>query len=440
MSISSTAAPEPQPSAASVSMAPDSQDPWNHEIDAAIMQYLYEAKKNRNGTHDVFSAAVWSGLEAHIAASGYGAFLAAVMKDYFRSLKTRGYQLSKDGVVVPVTAPVTISGSASTTDAVSGSASATIPGSAPATVPGATPPTISGIASTAASPAAPATAHAIIPDRAHWNTEAEAILIEFLVEKKGEGLLSENNFKGKVYNLGAEHLRARCFNFSGKQVKARWTRFKAEFKIVAKLRTLSATDQVWDAYLAGHTKARPFRTHPFIHYDDIAAMIGHSTASGTFALSSENGVLAQHDSDSSSSSSEDNEEDGNAYAADSDKESPVKKRSSASTGITPARKRVRTSAGAQALTSMSATFAELTEGLKSGDFLAPPVTDTPKRKKMAFNIVRDEEELSPYSLAKARRVFRGSGELAREYLSFDSSNDNERRARTYWLMDEMNRD
>ncbi|KAF5367461.1 hypothetical protein D9758_003826 [Tetrapyrgos nigripes] len=333
---------------------PGLQDIWNSEIDLAIMQFLYQAKTQRNGTHDTFSAAVWTSLGKHLMENGHRLCTNEDLKDRFHV----------------------------------------------------------------------------------WTSEAEAISIEFFIAKKAQGLMSENNFKGKVYNLAAEHLCAKGHSFSGKQVKARWTCFKAEFKIVAKLRTLSgfgwdnarsmviATDQVWDAYLVGHPKARPFRTHPFIHYDDIAAMVG------AMALSSENAVAAQKAPDTSLSS-DDDDEDSDSDAADSEKESPVKKRRAA--GPTPAPKRVCTSAGAQALTSMSSTFAALTEGLKSGEFLTSPSTDSPVKKKKAFDIVRAEKGLSPHSLAKARCVFRGSGEVAREYLSFDSTKDEER------LMDEMDR-
>ncbi|KAK7439194.1 hypothetical protein VKT23_017684 [Stygiomarasmius scandens] len=383
---------------------PGLQDIWNGEIDLAIMQFLHEAKTLRKGTRDTFAVVVWTALGEHLTKKGHHSFTVAELKDRLQILKQRGYKLSSNGVIIP-----------------------------------ATPPTHS----------APITQPVAIPDRAQWTAEAEGILIEFLVAKKTQGLLSENNFKGKVYNLAAEHLRARGYTFSGKQAKARWTRFKAEFKIVAKLRTLSgfgwdnaqsmviATDQVWDAYLAGHSKARPFRTHPFIHYDNIAAMIGHSTATGAMALSSENAVAAQQASDLSSSSSSSDDDDSDAL--ESDKESPVKVGKRHAAGPTPARKRVRTSAGAQALTSMSSTFAALTEGLKTGEFLAPPSTDSPIKKKKAFDIVRAEEGLSPYSLSKAHRVFRGSGEVAREYLSFDSTKDEEKAARTFWLMDEMGR-
>ncbi|KAF5313536.1 hypothetical protein D9758_018536 [Tetrapyrgos nigripes] len=347
---------------------PGLQDIWNSEIDLAIMQFLYQAKTQRNGTHDTFLAAVWTSLGKHLMENGHRLCTNEDLKDRFCVLKQRGYLLSPTGVIVPA----------------------------------------------APSPAAPA---ATVPDRAQWTSEAEAISIEFFIAKKAQGLMSENNFKGKVYNLAAEHLCAKGHSFSGKQVKACWTRFKAEFKIVAKLHTLSgfgwdnarsmviATDQVWDAYLVGHPKARPF--------------------------------LAAQKAPDTSLSSDDDDEDSDSDAADSEKESPVKKRRAA--GPTPAPKRVRTSAGAQALTSMSSTFAVLTEGLKSGEFLTSPSTDSPVKKKKAFDIVRAEEGLSPHSLAKARRVFCGSGEVAREYLSFDSTKDEERSARTFWLMDEMDR-
>jgi hypothetical protein len=79
----------------------------------------------------------------------------------------------------------------------------------------------------------------------------------------------------------------------------------------------------------------------------------------------------------------------------------------------------------------------LTNSITSGSLFAPPPTNSPEKKKKAFDVVRAEEGLSPGSLAKARCVFRGNGEIAREYLSFDSSSKEERKARRYWLLKEM---
>ncbi|THU75551.1 hypothetical protein K435DRAFT_631504, partial [Dendrothele bispora CBS 962.96] len=130
----------------------------------------------------------------------------------------------------------------------------------------------------------------------------ESHLIAFLVQAKERGLLSENNFKSKVYTEAASSLAIKGHNATSKQVKSRWTRvciyllIHIELYLNSPLRTLSgfgwdnvrhmvtATDSVWDAYLQGHPKARPFRRQPFPHYDDIASIIGQSTATGAFAL------------------------------------------------------------------------------------------------------------------------------------------------------------
>lgn len=88
---------------------------------------------------------------------------------------------------------------------------------------------------------------------------------------------------------------------------------------------------------------------------------------------------------------------------------------------------------------MSKSVKTLTAGLSSGAFFAASGSDSPVRKDKAFAIVCAEEGLSPYSIAKACRVFRGNGEIAREYLSFPTDNENMKEARRFWLMDEIMR-
>jgi hypothetical protein len=84
--------------------------------------------------------------------------------------------------------------------------------------------------------------------------------------------------------------------------------------------------------------------------------------------------------------------------------------------------------GAAALDRLVGQVGSLVEALEDEP------SDSPARKHQAFDVVREEEGLSPHSLATARRVFRGSGELAREYLSF-GHDDTE--ARAIWLHNEM---
>jgi hypothetical protein len=59
------------------------------------------------------------------------------------------------------------------------------------------------------------------------------------------------------------------------------------------------------------------------------------------------------------------------------------------------------------------------------------------QKDKAFHTICEEEGLSPHSIAQARKIFRGSAELAHEYLSFDISQVGMREARSYWLSDEL---
>ncbi|KAF5318979.1 hypothetical protein D9758_018530 [Tetrapyrgos nigripes] len=338
---------------------PDSQDIWNGDVDNFILTHLEQVKKDRKGTRDQFGASVWTNLSAQLQSAGHRVYSNDELKDRFRLLK-KSKTSTTSSAPRPLETPPTSHSAAPLP-----SISAPLPYAAPSS------------ANATAAPSVPPP-----PSTAHWTPEAEALLIEHLVEAKAKGQMSENNFKPSGYN------------FTKTQVKGRWTRFKKDFKIVRRLRTLSgfgwdnvrnmvtATDQVWDAYIKGHSKAGPFRNKPFPHYDDIAS----------------------------------------------------KRRAVAST---PAPKRVRVSAGAQALENMSTAFGSLAEGMKSGAFMAAPVTDSPIKKEQAFNIVRAEEGLSPHSLAKARRVFRGSGEIAREFLSFDPTDENEKEARHCWLLDEM---
>ncbi|KAJ3964368.1 hypothetical protein EV361DRAFT_979068 [Lentinula raphanica] len=214
-----------------------------------------------------------------------------------------------------------------------------------------------------------------VPDRAAWNFSSEAALIAFLVKSKEDGLMD--------------------------------------------IRKLALFAKALSLIMM------------------IAAMVGHSAATGVMALSSENSAQNLQHEDSESSG--DNDEEDKSDSDSPEPNSKASKKHHAIPPVTPARKRVRTSASAQALESMSFAVTTLTDGLASGSLLALPSTDSPAKKREVFDVVRAEEGLSPYSLAKARRVFRGSGELAREYLSFNSTKEAEISACHLWLVDEMER-
>jgi hypothetical protein len=110
--------------------------------------------------------------------------------------------------------------------------------------------------------------------------------------------------------------------------------------------------------------------------------------------------------------------------------------------MTPAPPKRTRFSGAQALESLATSVNQI---VSSSLFDAPasgPHPDTAPatpRKDKAFNTICDEEGLSPHSIALSRKVFRGSAELAHEYLSFNMSQAGMREARSYWLTDELTR-
>lgn len=80
----------------------------------------------------------------------------------------------------------------------------------------------------------------------------------------------------------------------------------------------------------------------------------------------------------------------------------------------------------------------VTSPSKSTPTPAPaPAASTLTRREIAWNTVKEEEGLSPYSLAKARTVFRKGEDVVEEYLSFDSKDEAEREVRSFWLNNEM---
>jgi hypothetical protein len=105
------------------------------------------------------------------------------------------------------------------------------------------------------------------------------------------------------------------------------------------------------------------------------------------------------------------------------------------TPIPPKRARV---SGAHALESLATSVNQI---VSSSLFETPhphsnAAPATPQKDK-AFHTICKDEGLSPHSIVQAWKIFRGSAELAHEYLSFDISQVGMREARSYWLSDEL---
>ncbi|KAH8992743.1 Myb/SANT-like DNA-binding domain-containing protein [Lactarius hatsudake] len=137
-----------------------------------------------------------------------------------------------------------------------------------------------------------------------WSEADEATLVHTLASEKAKSNWGDNGPK-KVAWTACEVALLGSEKTSGgspktlQSIKNRWQRIKQEFEIVKELRglsgfgwddaknTVTATDEVWEAYLApeSHKRARPFRNKKrFLLYDNIAELVDSTQATGANAI------------------------------------------------------------------------------------------------------------------------------------------------------------
>ncbi|PPQ85133.1 hypothetical protein CVT26_004389, partial [Gymnopilus dilepis] len=293
------------------------------------------------------------------------------------------------------------------------------------------------------------------------------------------------------------------YKFTVAQIKSRWQRLKGAYKVVNYLRGLSgfgwddatqcvtATDDVWKGLLYDENgqKRKKFndynywRTHSFKWYDEMAALVGDTVACGDQAFSSALGSAAPQtapeddgtddiqlgaDAAQSTEDSLPNMQPSTADPGAAEKETqvgldkdavglsasgsvstvaatPLPKKASqpgkhvATPPGSPAAKRAHPTSVAQ-IGRLVDCVGKLVDVFVSPTKPAPPPpTSGLSRRELAWNTVKAEEGLSPYSLAKAHPVFREGDEVVEEYLSFDNSSAEEREARSFWLSNKMGR-
>ncbi|KAL5536485.1 hypothetical protein ACEPAF_307 [Sanghuangporus sanghuang] len=123
-----------------------------------------------------------------------------------------------------------------------------------------------------------------------WKTYQEAILLNVLKNAKEAGEQAESGWKKETYKWVVEALDGMETDGGGakkevSQVKSHWQKFKSEYTIIKKLRNASgfgwddecgcvtATEDVWTAYLAVHKNVHKFKTSAFPFYDEIAKLV-----------------------------------------------------------------------------------------------------------------------------------------------------------------------
>ncbi|KAJ7450558.1 Myb/SANT-like DNA-binding domain-containing protein [Mycena latifolia] len=277
-----------------------------------------------------------------------------------------------------------------------------------------------------------------------WSAAELAILVRILLEEKKLGRQAESGWTSESYTKVAIALKARGIVRSNKQIKSCWTRLKGQYKIVKGIRSLSgfgwnattkcvtATDEVWDAYLSVTSCVQDAS---FIHYDDMALLCDDVMATGedTFSNGASGGNQTTHlgsddvhDGTGSMGAGDegDNEEEADDDEGDRDISSsstpflgtpkPVKNTltAGAASGKKVGSKRARNGrvSSTSALSELAASVESLAASFQDDSQRGSHSSDSPARCKEAWNamIAEEGEDLSDNELAAASEDPRGT--------------------------------
>ncbi|KZT50384.1 hypothetical protein CALCODRAFT_410253, partial [Calocera cornea HHB12733] len=169
---------------------------------------------------------------------------------------------------------------------------------------------------------------------------------------------------------------------------------------------VTAEEEVWDAYLAIHEDAQPFRGRPFPLFDKLSALIEPVTAIGTHALHlgsvstpDANRYEAQPDED-------EDEEDGLSDAS-------RLRRQRAATPSAPMQKRLRPS-GAQGFLAMADAVKELSQAMASAN---SGIVGSPERHRKAVQMLEAESTFSDEELVIAINLFTHNRAIGDSYAA-----------------------
>ncbi|KAI0681701.1 hypothetical protein BC835DRAFT_1425317 [Cytidiella melzeri] len=132
---------------------------------------------------------------------------------------------------------------------------------------------------------------------AKWKPPSQAALVAALHKEKVEGRMVENGFKPVSWTYtSAAVLEKAWIGVNAKQCKNHWAMLRARYKDLVQMRQLSgfgwneeacqltATADVWDAYLQAHPKHVWYRTHSFPLFDNLAFLCEDTYATGNHAI------------------------------------------------------------------------------------------------------------------------------------------------------------
>ncbi|KAF5334517.1 hypothetical protein D9611_013836 [Ephemerocybe angulata] len=301
------------------------------------------------------------------------------------------------------------------------------------------------------------------PSKARWDAEADAVLINFLLDEKAAGRATSNSsFKEISWTGAAEKLAGSEERTGGSpktaaKCKGRYRAIKTDYNTVRTLvdkgsgwgwdhvnKVVTATPDVWDAYIKAHPKNEKWRKDSFPLYDEVGQIVNGTVATGahTYRPGRQNQENRESDSD------EDDDEDRNGSQSQNTPETsgaqapPVARQSSGTItvpqsisrkrsaieldddagagGYTPSQRK-KAGSGAQGMSEIASAVNNL-----SGSFNSSTTYASPARRQRAIKVIQDDGLLSEDEEIKAFSLIRKDITIADAILAIGSE---DRRAR-----------
>ncbi|KAJ7223788.1 hypothetical protein C8J57DRAFT_1535928 [Mycena rebaudengoi] len=165
--------------------------------------------------------------------------------------------------------------------------------------------------------------------RCTWSDNNDTTLVRMLRECKEKGMQSDNGWKPQVWHVSAEALKGGPGGIKTVRKTAdHWTNLKSAFCTMRKLREQSgfgwdeglklvtASNDVWEAHITSHPKARKWRNTSFPLYDDILYLVDGIIATGAGAFHAGTTQSQSQPSDDSQGPSQGDDDDNDAGTGD----------------------------------------------------------------------------------------------------------------------------
>jgi len=290
-----------------------------------------------------------------------------------------------------------------------------------------------------------------------WSAVEQELLVDILIEEASKGNSSENGWKPQVWHLVTQRLHDAYpqpvqLKKEKQHVYSCWVRLKNQWKVMDALKnqsgfgwdeasqSVTADDEVWDAYLQAHPEAKQFRTTGFSLYSKLTPLVFGRVARGNNVVivgdksdtdinkGDQEEVDGDMDGDvDDADDDDDDDDDDEEEGRDKNKTGRTTRKRSAAHG-TAATKRVRLS-GAHGLFAVADAVKEvgnLVTATESG------IDSSPNRHKQAIQLLEAETDFSDEEILTAIDLFARNRVLGDSYSAISRSS-----LRTRWLRKQL---